>query len=125
LQFLFLTSKSGGAVDACSRRVGCSDAQHGGGDSASKASAALPATHANSSDTSTEIEGVTVTAPKLDLTPTWTHKLDLDPDGGFAAPGAAYLRRRPTDGCKPMAGGRTDPMGKSGAAGGVVCVKRF
>jgi hypothetical protein len=84
-----------------------------------------PAMPATSADTATEIEGVTVTAPKLDLTPAWSNKLNLDPAGAFAAPDAPYLRRRPTDGCKPMAGGTTDAMGKAGAAGGLVCVKRF
>jgi hypothetical protein len=83
------------------------------------------ATPTNSSNTSTEIEGVTVIAPKLNLMPPWTDKLNLDPVGTFATPDAPYLRRRPTDGCKMMAGGTTDPMGKSGAASGVVCVKRF
>ena len=63
-----------------------------------------------------------VTAPSSEPPP----KLNLDPRGHFGPPpDLPYLRRRPTNGCKPMAGGATHPLNKSGAAGGIVCAKAF
>lgn len=73
----------------------------------------------------TEVEGVVVVAPNLNPVPDWADKIDLDPDGIYTPSEKPYLQRRPDNGCKIMGGGATDAMGKSGAAGGFVCVKRF
>ena len=69
----------------------------------------------------TSVDELVITAPAAKPPP----KLNLDVRGDFAAPEIPYLNRRPTKGCKPMAGGSSHPMEKSGAAGGIVCAFRF
>lgn len=73
----------------------------------------------------TEVSGVVVTAPAPAPEPAWTTKLNLDPRGDYARSDVPYLRRRPTNGCKLMAGGSASPAGVEGVAAGAVCVKRF
>ena len=71
------------------------------------------------------VDEVVVTAPKADETPKWAGKLNLDVRGDFGKSDTPYLRQRPTNGCKSMAGGATSVIGKSGVAGGMVCAKSF
>ena len=77
------------------------------------------------SDPPTEVGGVVITAPKLFKEPAWAKTLDFDLRKEFAPADEPYLRQRPTDSCKLMAGGATSVTGKSGAAAGLVCAKRF
>lgn len=69
----------------------------------------------------TSVDEVVIMAPAAKPPP----KLNFDIRGEFAAPDVPYLRRRPTKGCKPMGGGSSHPMGKSGGAGGVACAWTF
>lgn len=73
----------------------------------------------------TEVSGVVVTPSRQAPEPEWARKLNLDPRGDFARSDIPYLRRRPTNGCKLMAGGSASPAGVEGVAAGAVCVKRF
>jgi hypothetical protein len=73
----------------------------------------------------TDVDEVIVFAPKIPKEPDWSKKLDLNPRGDFSIPDQPYLRQRPLNGCKSMAGGATSPAGKSGAAAGMVCAWRF
>jgi hypothetical protein len=52
-------------------------------------------------------------------------RLNLDLGGAFGQDPRPYLERRPTNGCKPRAGGDVAPMGKVGAAAGIACAKSF
>jgi hypothetical protein len=69
----------------------------------------------------TSVDELVVTAPSQKPAP----KLNLDVKGDFAPRAIPYLRQRPVDGCKPMAGGATSVTGQSGLAGGIVCAMRF
>lgn len=69
----------------------------------------------------TSVDELIVTAPAQAPSP----KLNLDVTGDFARKDIPYLRQRPTDGCKPMAGGSVAPSGRHGAAAGLVCAKTF
>lgn len=73
------------------------------------------------------LEGLVVVAPKRDAhpEPDWAGKLNFDTRGTFQRSDTPYLRERPSNGCKPMAGGATSVVGASGVAGGVVCSLRF
>lgn len=88
-------------------------------------SAARPAQPSSAPSPATPVDEVVVFAPKIPKEPDWSKKLDLDPRRDFQESYDPYLRQRPTNGCKPMAGGGVDPMGKVGAVGGLVCAKRF
>lgn len=72
-----------------------------------------------------EVDELVVTAPKRPPEPAWSNKLNFDVRGVHSGAAAPYLRKRPTNGCKLMAGGATGAMGEPGAAGGVVCAKSF
>jgi hypothetical protein len=72
-----------------------------------------------------EVEGLIVIAPRRAEEPDWSKRLNLDVRGDFGSVDTPYLRRRPTNGCKVMAGGARSPSGASGAAGGLVCAKAF
>jgi len=74
---------------------------------------------------STDIDGIVVTAPRLVPEPTWARKFNFDVRGIYTPSETPYLRVRPIDDCKFMAGGATSPVGRPGAAAGLVCVKRF
>lgn len=74
----------------------------------------------------TEVSGIVVSPPKVVVPPGWSAKLNLDPQGIYKESETPYLRTRPVDSCKPMAGGAKPGFaGKSGFASGIVCVKRF
>jgi hypothetical protein len=72
-------------------------------------------------ETPNSVDELVITAPAAKPAP----KLNFDLKGDFAVRDIPYLRQRPTNGCKIMAGGDAGPMGNQGAATGVVCVKRF
>lgn len=71
------------------------------------------------------VSELVVIAPRLFSEPDWSKKLDFDLQGDFTRSDTPYLRARPTDGCKLMAGGATSSTGKSGTAGGLVCAHQF
>ena len=72
------------------------------------------------------VDELIVIAPKRNEEPNWSKSLDFDVRGDFGrGNNSPSLRRRPSNGCKVMAGGATSVIGKSGAAGGLVCTKRF
>lgn len=74
----------------------------------------------------TEVSGVVVSPPRSVFQPAWAAKLNLDPRGVYQQSDEPYLRQRPVDSCKPMAGGAKPGMyGRTGFATGIVCVKRF
>lgn len=73
----------------------------------------------------TDVDGVVVTAPKLFREPAWAKEFNFDIRGIYRPSDTPYLQQRPVDDCKLMAGGATSAIGRSGAAGGLVCVKRF
>ena len=73
----------------------------------------------------TEVGELIVIAPRKAEEPDWSKRLNLDVRGDFGSTDTPYLRRRPTNGCKVMAGGARSPSGASGAAGGLVCAKAF
>ena len=73
----------------------------------------------------TEVDGLVVIAPRKAEEPDWSRRLNLDVRGDFGSADMPYLRRRPTNGCKLMAGGDKSPSGHDGAAGGLVCAKAF
>lgn len=75
--------------------------------------------------TAREVEGLVVIAPRKAEEPDWSRRLNLDVRGDFGGTDVPYLRRRPTNGCKLMAGGAKSPSGHDGAAGGLVCAKAF
>jgi hypothetical protein len=67
------------------------------------------------------VDELVITAPAAKPGP----KLNFDLKGDFAAREIPYLRQRPNNACKPMAGGDAGLMGNEGVATGIVCVKRF
>lgn len=73
----------------------------------------------------TDVDGVVVTAPKPFRDPAWAKDFNFDIRGIYTPSDTPYLQQRPVDDCKLMAGGATSAIGRSGAAGGLVCVKRF
>lgn len=78
------------------------------------------------SEPDTEVSGVVVSPPKSAAPPPWSAKLNLDPRGVYQQSDTPYLRARPVDDCKLMAGGaKPGAYGRSGFASGIVCVKRF
>lgn len=84
------------------------------------------ATPAVKKEPDTEVSGIVVIPPKPVSPPAWSAKLNFDPQGIYQQSDTPYLRVRPIDSCKLMAGGaQPGRFGKAGAAGGVVCVKRF
>lgn len=52
-------------------------------------------------------------------------KLRFDKGGAFDADDTPYLARKPQDGCKVGAGGKSDAMGREGAVAGVNCAWSF
>src|SRR4051812_32296876 len=74
---------------------------------------------------STDVDSLVVTAPKLFREPAWAKEFNFDIRGVYTPFDTPYLQQRPVDDCKLMAGGATSAVGRSGAAGGLVCVKRF
>jgi hypothetical protein len=85
-----------------------------------------PAATRASTGPDTEVSGVVVSPPKTVAPPAWAAKLNLDPRGVYQQSDTPYLRVRPVDDCKLMAGGAKPGMyGKTGFASGIVCVKRF
>ena len=73
----------------------------------------------------TEVGEVVVIAPRPPPEPDWSRKLNLDVRNRYGGSDIPYLRQRPTNGCKIMAGGTRSPSGHPGAAGGLVCAKSF
>jgi len=73
----------------------------------------------------TEVGEVVIIAPTIAPEPDWSRTLNLNVRGDFSQSDTPYLRQRPVNGCKLMAGGAKSPSGKSGAAGGMVCAKSF
>lgn len=73
------------------------------------------------------LDELIVTAPSQKFADKPLPKLNLDPNGRFTRPAEPlpYLRQRPVNGCKLMAGGATSLIGEAGVAGGLVCTKRF
>ena len=71
------------------------------------------------------VSEVVVTAPKAAPEADWVNKLNFDVHGKYGGSDTPYLRQRPVNGCKLMAGGATSQMGPMGAAGGMVCSKSF
>lgn len=72
-----------------------------------------------------EVGEFVVIAPRAAREPDWSRKLNLDAKNRYGGSDTPYLRQRPTNGCKFMAGGARSPSGASGAAGGLVCAKSF
>lgn len=54
-----------------------------------------------------------------------TPKLRFDKGGAFDTDDTPYLARRPRNGCKVGAGGKSDAMGREGAVAGVSCAWSF
>lgn len=72
-----------------------------------------------------EIDELVVTPPQEAREPDWSSRLNFDVRRVYSPLDAPYLRQRPTSGCKLMAGGATSLIDEPGAAGGMVCAKRF
>jgi hypothetical protein len=89
--------------------------------------AAAPAPPASaSSPAPADIGGVIVIAPRPKPEPAWAKTFNFDVRGIYAPSAEPYLRERPVDSCKPMAGGAKPGFaGRTGFASGLVCVKRF
>lgn len=72
------------------------------------------------------VDELIVIAPKRNEEPDWSKRLNFDVRGDFSrGTSTPYLRRPPSNGCRVMAGGATSMIGQAGAAGGLVCAKRF
>ncbi len=72
-----------------------------------------------------EVDGVVVMAPLRKPEPNWSRTLNFDVRGVYTPSDTPYLRQRPSNGCKPMAGGSASPAGEVGVASALVCVRRF
>lgn len=87
--------------------------------------ASSPQAESKPTASATEVGGVVVTAPRLKVEPDWSKTFNFDAEGVYTPRTGPYLRERPVDRCKPMAGGDVGPLGRLGAAAGLVCAKRF
>jgi hypothetical protein len=90
------------------------------------AQATPPAAPAGKKATAPSVDELIVIAPKSKQDPEWASRLNFDLHGRYASSPTPYLRQRPVNGCKLMAGGATPPkLDLSGVASGVVCAKVF
>lgn len=71
-----------------------------------------------------EVDELVVRPPEASE-PDWSNELNFDVRGEYAPSDTPYLRGRPVDGCKLMAGGATSFIDQPGAAAGIVCAMRF
>jgi hypothetical protein len=73
------------------------------------------------------VDELIVIAPKSKQEPEWASRLNFDLHGRYASSPTPYLRQRPKNGCKPMAGGATQnsTYDQGGVASGIVCAKAF